>query len=152
MVLVEKREFNQSFETETTKNQQQRKRKVNFNRLIKVGGIVFCLLVFNILIQALVIQKNYEARALEAQIRDVNREMVEVRMDIANLESLDRIKMIAQNDLGMREAGSSDYRCIAVANASVAEGPQGFQTVKSKTLWTKVSSWFGGMGTTMAKN
>lgn len=152
MVLAEKREYKQSFEKETTKNQQQRKRKVNFNRLIKVGGMVFCLLIINILIQALVIQKNYQARALESQIRDVNREMVEVRMDIANLESLDRIKMIAQNDLGMREAGSSDYRCIAVANTGFTDGTQGYQTAKSKTLWAKVSSWFGGMGATMAKN
>ncbi|WP_132016887.1 hypothetical protein [Hydrogenispora ethanolica] len=126
-----------------------RRERPNRRVFFKIGGVVLCVLVLNILIQAVVIQKTYEIRGWEAKIRDVNREMVEVRMDMANLESLDRIKSIAQNDLGMREAGSSDYRCIAVAHpksSNTIDNPR-----KSGSLLAKVASWVGGFGATMAK-
>ena len=157
MLLAEKRMVYdyESVSRETVSNRAKtvRRQRHMADFLVKVGGVVLCLLVLNTLIQALVIQKTYEIRGLEAKVRDIDREIVEVRMDMANLESLDRIKTIAQNDLGMREAGSSDYRCIAVARPSLKSfGNSREESVPSNNLLAKVASWVGGLGVTMAQN
>ncbi len=119
----------------------------------RIGGVVFGVFVVNLFLHAAVIQKSYEIRAWEDKIRDLNREMVEVRMDIAHLESFDRIKTIAENELGMKPAGSDDYRCIAVAPPQLESRVEGDYHLKDKpSLWTRVSSWVGNQGATMAQN
>jgi cell division protein FtsL len=119
----------------------------------RIGGAIFGVLVVNLFLHAAVIQKSYEIRIWEEKIRDLNREMVEVRMDIAHLESFDRIKTIAENELGMKPAGTDDYRCIAVAPPSAESRVGGDYQLKDKSsLWIRVASWIGNQGATMAQD
>jgi cell division protein FtsL len=117
-------------------------------------GIVLCLAVGNVIIQGLVVHKNFQIRNLQSRIDAKEREMLKLRIDIANLESFDRVREVAQNELGMRAAGPDDYRIIPAVPATQdgITAPKEYlaQTATDRNVFDKIVSWLGGVGRTMA--
>ena len=157
MLLAEKQTITENYALKQNNQLTSRKSRTRVKgqqlMAMKICGIVFCLVVVNVVLQAMVIQKNYEVSTWESKVKDDKRAILEVRMDIANLESLDRIKTIAENELKMREAGPTDYRCIAVTqpNSELKDDNKDHNSSGSG-LWARVSSWLGNTGATMAQN
>lgn len=117
-------------------------------------GIVLCLAIGNVIIQGLVVHKNFQIRNLQSRIDAKEREMLKLRIDIANLESFDRVREVAQNELGMRAAGPEDYRIIpavpAIQDSMTAPKEYLAQTAADRNVFDKIVSWLGGTGRTMA--
>lgn len=137
--------------------QRQKVRRVKMRnpKIMIVIGILLTLVVCNVVVQACVIRQDHQLKYWQKMIDEKERELVKLRIEIAQLESFDRIQRIAQNELGMRDAGPMD--CFLIKSAPdlkkevfqsnyVAEAPS------NSGLWDKLSGWLGGIGRTMAKN
>lgn len=145
---------------------QNRPAKKRFqNRVIfKILVCTFCLVLANIIFQALVIKRTEEIKVWQGKLAKLERTSVKLRIEMANLESFDRIQTAAQRDLGMRVAGPEDYMCIAAAPEPSQKTPQEppqnppqsygtYQTgsTLSGNLWTRLAGWIEGIGETMAQ-
>jgi cell division protein FtsL len=134
------------------------KRKVHSRRKprtwIAAMGFVLCLAIGNVIVQGLVVHKNFQIRALQSRITVKERQMLKLRIDIANLESFDRVREVAQNELGMKAAGPDDYRIIpavpAVQDGMTAPREYLVQTATDRNVLDKIIAWLGGVGKTMA--
>ncbi|HEY8464295.1 MAG TPA: hypothetical protein VIM29_09795, partial [Bacillota bacterium] len=71
--------------------------------------MLFGLIVGNVIIQGLVVERNYQISYWQKLLNEQEREIVKVKMEIASLESFDRVQSIAKNELGMKTAGPQDY-------------------------------------------
>lgn len=118
-------------------------------------SLLMFMIFSNLFVHALVIKYNYQMKQLEKLIDARKQEMVKLRVEMADLESFDRIHEIAQRDLGMRVAESKDYFLVKAAPAikqvpksSIASSPQ-METTGN--LWSQIGNWFGEMGQTMAQ-
>lgn len=80
---------------------------------IRVLVGVLCLIIANIIFQALVIKRTQEIKVWQAKLTKLERYSTKLRIEMANLESFERIQTAAQRDLGMRIPGPDDYLCIA---------------------------------------
>lgn len=128
-------------------------RRAQFKLLTRILGILLSFMLINLIFQALVVQQNHQIRTWQAKINDLQRETIELRIEIAKLESFDRIQTLAQTRLGMRTPGPQEYRCIA---AAPVEHPQlysqtGRPTSETNNPWEKLSNWIGGIGETLAQ-
>jgi cell division protein FtsL len=120
---------------------------------IPVVGVVLGLAVGNIIIQGLVVNKNYQIRNLQSRIQEKEREMLKLRIEIANLESFDRVREIAQNELGMKAAGPEDYLIIPavpVEQNGLTRPSKYIAAATDRNVFDKIASWLGGVGKTMA--
>jgi cell division protein FtsL len=118
-------------------------------------GIILCLAIGNVIIQGLVVHKNFQIRNLQSRIDVKERQILKLRIDIANLESFDRVREVAQNELGMKAAGPDDYRIIPAVPAADPDGvtaPREYlaQTSGDRNVLDKIVAWLGGVGKTMA--
>lgn len=141
--------------TESMSIKRTVRQRSTVSALVKIGVVFLALIVINIIFQALLIQRNYEVRSLQGKMGDLKRQMVEMRIDMARLESFDRIQEIAQNKLGMKVAGTGDYRYIAAApqTKSVNESyVKRAESAPKDNLWSKVNSWIANSGATMAQS
>jgi cell division protein FtsB len=141
---------------------QSRPAKKRFqNRVIfKILVCTFCLVLANIIFQALVIKRTQEIKVWQGKLAKLERVSVKLRIEMANLESFDRIQTAAQKDLGMRVAGPEDYMCIAAApeppRAPSQNPPQSYGTYQTgstppENLWNRLAGWIEGIGETMAQ-
>lgn len=120
-----------------------------------IGLLFVAMIVCNMIIQALVIQRDQQLTHLRKMAELKEQKVIKLRLEMAQLDSFDRIRHIAQNELGMRDAGSQDYLLIKGA-PSLEKGNPGTgelaQLSSEKTGFrNKLSSWLGGIGRTMAK-
>lgn len=115
MLLAEKLPLNQ-YEIGTTINKTNPRRVKRLQgKLVLVLGLLLLTVIGNIIVQGLVIQQNQKIQFWQKKIDEKQRELGKLRIEIAGLESFERIQKIAQDELGMREAGPQDYNLIKSA-------------------------------------
>lgn len=127
--------------------------------IIKIAICLLCLIVANLVIQSLVVQRISQIKQLQNKIAVMERRAGELRVEIADLESFDRIQSLAEKELGMRVAGPNDFHCIAAVSDSQpiqTQNPTRSNRIPSKpvahgNLWARVSSWLGEFGEAMAQ-
>jgi cell division protein FtsL len=153
MLLAEERSlaYQASPITGTSKSPLPNRRQ-QMKKISRILGVLLCLIAVNMIFQALVVQQNNQIKVWQVKIRDLEREKIQLRVEMAYLESFDRIQYVAQTKLGMRAPGSRDFRCIA---AAPVERPRLYTKTqpssKTNRPWGKVTTWLGGMGKTMAQ-
>ncbi|NLY74035.1 MAG: hypothetical protein GX075_01880 [Firmicutes bacterium] len=116
--------------------------------LIKTAASLIGLVFLNSLIQALVIQKNYEITRERSAIQALERELTKIRVEIAGLTSYDRIQHLAQTELGMKLASPGDYHRIVAAPVFDRNLPRTY----NESLWSKFTAWLEGEGKTLANS
>ena len=158
MLLAEKQMFlNPAITVTGVSSQPASQTRRNRKLIPRVIGFLLCLVVANMIIQAIVVQKNNEITKWKNEIRDLERKQIELRIEMAGLESFERIQTMAKNELGMREAGPKDYQLIAASPIAPGENirhPYEYhstRTVSKSGLWAKLSAWLGSLGETMAQ-
>ncbi|HYH05055.1 MAG TPA: hypothetical protein VEC37_18335 [Bacillota bacterium] len=134
---------------------KKRRLKPTFKQkwLLPAAGVLFCLTVCNVIVQGLVVDKTYQIRRWEKLINEQEREIVKLKVDIAALESFERVQYIAKNELGMKAAEAQDYRLIPSVPAGREDyTPNSGYNVADRDagLLNKIAAWFGGIGKTMA--
>lgn len=129
-------------------NEIRRKVRVQWKRtiLIKTVAVLVGLVFTNSIIQALVIQKNYQIAVQRNEIQALDRELNKLQIEIADLTSYDRIQNLAKTELGMKLASPEDFRRIAAVPSVDRTAPDSYR----KTLWSRLATWVGGAGKTMA--
>jgi cell division protein FtsL len=118
--------------------------------------VVLCLAVANLIFQALLIKRTEEINVWQSKLAKLERRSIKLRIEMADLESFERIQTAAQKDLGMKVAGPDDYLCIAAVPEHQTEQPRTYGTYTTKTipqnnLWTKLANWLEGIEETMAQ-
>jgi cell division protein FtsL len=106
------------------------------------------LIFLNSIIQALVVEKNYQIAVQRDRIQALDRELNKIQIEIAGLTSYERIQKLAKAELGMKLASSEDYRRIAVSPLVDRVEPHSGR----KNIWSRVAAWVGGAGETLAKD
>lgn len=145
-------QYEQRYERRLT--QQPRKKS---RLMLKLICGLFVLMLINIIVQAMVVQTNHQINTWKNMIREQEREMIQLRVEIAALESFERIQLIAQTELGMKMAGPDDYKFIAAVPSMKKSVPSASYLAKSEVrqnsanLLAKLNNWLGGFGRTMAK-
>ncbi|MGE5583682.1 MAG: hypothetical protein ACM3X9_14275 [Bacillota bacterium] len=157
MVLAEKQRISDNLYSNQPAKKIYCKRSEGFKILIGIGGAFLCLTLANLWVQVLVVKQNDQLKASREAIRALERETVQVRMEMAKLESFERIQTIAQKDLGMKIAGPGDYRCITPAPPVNKNGSRPYNYVaksdaQNSHLWAKLASWFEGVRSAMAQS
>jgi cell division protein FtsB len=133
------------------------KKRIQNRVVFKILVGMLCLVLANIIFQALVIKRTQEIKVWQAKLATLERDSVKLRIEMANLESFDRIQTAARRDLGMRVAGPDDYMCIAAAPEPPQNPPQSLGTYPAKStppgnLWNRLAGWIEGIGETMAQS
>ncbi len=130
-----------------------------FNKIIvqfiKILVIFLFLAAFNSFLQVFVIFKSQEIIKYQSQIQILEKEISRTKVEIASLESFDRIQTIALNELGMRAANSNDYRWVEampVVKGGVPAHEQVALEIAEDDLWEHFSRWIGNIGKTMAQS
>lgn len=127
---------------------------------IKVLVCLLSLVLANIIFQSLVIKRTREIKEWQGKLAGLERVSVKLRVEMANLESFERIQTVAQKDLGMRVAGPEDYISIAAIPEPSREAsqnlPPSYGTYRTGAtppgnLWTRLAGWIEGIGETMAQ-
>jgi cell division protein FtsL len=131
-----------------TGNDIKRKVRIRWKRtvLYKTVAVLVGLVFMNSVIQALVVQKNYQITVQRNEIQALDRELNKLQIEIADLTSYDRIQNLAKTELGMKLASPGDYRRIAAVPSVDRTAPDSYR----KNLWSRVATWVGGAGKTMA--
>lgn len=153
MVLAEKM-TTIKVEYDTVKHKNTLRKKKYPIEMMVLAIVLLGLIVGNLIIQALVIEKNLQIKTWNEKIQEKEREILKLRMEIADLESFERIQNIAQNELGMRNAGPKDLLVIKAAPEYKNNLPAMEYLAKVRNhegLWSRFSHWVGGIGKTMAK-
>ncbi len=124
-----------------------------FTRLIKILIFFLILAVFNSFLQVFVIFQCQEIKKFQSQIELLEKDISRIKVEIASLESFDRIQTIALNELGMRAADTDDYHWIEalpVVNRDAPERNIDPQETANADLWGHFYQWIGNVGKTMA--
>lgn len=128
----------------------------SLTQLIKILIIVLLLAVFNSFLQVLVIFINQEIQKYQSQIEILEKEISRTKVEMASLESFERIQTIALNKLGMRAANYDDYHWVEampMVSESVSSIPdQASPEIVEADLWEQLSRWIGNIGKTMAQS
>jgi hypothetical protein len=116
-----------------------------------------CLTLTNLWIQVAIVKRSGEIKDYQDAIRSVERESIKIRMEMANLDSFERIQNIAINELHMRIAGPDDYRLIAAAPSLHQKEPRPYNYVaktasQNTHVWGRLASWFEGLRAAMAQS
>ncbi len=114
--------------------------------LIKIVGVLIGLIFLNSVIQALVVEKNHQILVQRGEIQALDRELNKIQIEIAGLNSYERIQKLAKTELGMKLASPEDYRRIAVAPSAKRTEPGSYR----KNILSRVAAWVGGVGETLA--
>ena len=128
----------------------------SLTQLIKILIIVLLLAVLNSFLQVFVIFINQEIQKYQSQIKILEKEISRTKVEMASLESFERIQTIALNKLGMRAANSDDYHWVEampVVSESLSSIPdQASPEIVEADLWEQLSRWIGNIGKTMAQS
>jgi len=138
----------------------RRIRRVNKKRLftlVRVTGLLLCLMTANILVQALLAQTQQQLHKVENEIKEVEKDIGRLQYDLANLSSSGRIETIALNTLGMKATGIINDPQLAGLSPVVPETPeitlymQGSDTGGlNRGVVERISGWLSGVGRTLA--
>jgi cell division protein FtsL len=138
----------------SNKRKQGLKSKLNFKKALSLAGCLLCLTVGNVIVQGLVVEKNYQIRHWEQLVQEQERDMMKLKINIASLESFDRVQTIAQNELGMKMVGPDDYQMIPAVPAETKNLVQPCKYVaqagEQSGMLNQIAAWVGGIGKTMA--
>lgn len=100
------------------------------SRFVLAVGVVTVLAVFGIVsLHALAAEAAFEARALESEVSDLSDRQDELTVEVARLESLERIREAAVSDLGMVPAEQPGY-LVLDGSSSPLDGPVGSRLAK----------------------
>ncbi len=152
MLLAEKQGYSENIYNINLQTRVDR--RMNLKPFYAVIGLFLCLMVANLWIQVLVVKRDREISDYQSLIRKLERQNIQIQLEIAKLDSFERIQTEAQK-MGMRVAGPNDYYCIGGAPKpkgnenrirNYAEN-SGFQ---DNQLWAKVASWIKGIKSVMA--
>lgn len=136
--------------------QRAARRKTKSKALLTIALFLIGFVGINLYVQVMVIQRDYNIRQLQHKMADLKREMVATRMEMASLESFDRIQAIAENKLGMKVADSNDYQCIAAVperqNQPLQTYAKQSEPLDKNDLWNQITTWVGNAGRAMAQN
>ncbi len=126
----------------------RRKTRIRLKRaiLVKICGVLIGLVFLNSIIQALVVQKNYQIVAKSKEIQSLDRELNKIQIEMAGLTSYDRIQYLAKTELGMKLATPRDYRRIAAVSSIDQTTSSSYQ----QGVWGRFAGWVGGVGRTLA--
>ena len=128
----------------------------SLTQLIKLLIIFLLLAVFNSFLQVFVIFINQEIQKYQSQIEILEKEISRTKVEMASLESFERIQTIALNKLGMRAANTDDYHWVEampVVSESISSIPdQASPEIVEADLWEQLSRWIGNIGKTMAQS
>jgi cell division protein FtsL len=158
MILAERRQLSQDiYNTSKQELRPRIRRHHNLKPFFVVMGVFLCLTLANLWIQVAIVKLNDEIKECRATIRLVERDSIKTRMEMANLDSFERIQSYAINKLHMRIAGPGDYRFIAAAPSLHRNEPRPYNYVAktaphSTHVWGKLASWFEGFRTAMAQS
>jgi len=124
-------------------------------RLIKILIVFLSLAVFNSFLQIFVIFRCQEIKKYQSKISLLEKDISRVRVEIASLESFDRIQTIALNELGMRSPGPDDYHwveALPVASENTPGREADSQRMAKADLWGNLYQLVGNIGKTMAQS
>lgn len=124
-------------------------------RFIKIFSVFLILAVLNSFLQVFVISQCQEIKKYQSQIELLAKDISRTKVEIASLESHDRIRSIALNELGMRAAGSDDYHWIEampVLREETSDRKVDLQKMAKADLWGHLYQWIGDIGKTMAQS
>ena len=80
----------------------KRRRKLRTGPTIFLGGLItFAIALALVVAQAMLVQGQQQLDELDGRISEATRRQQELRLQVAQLESPDRIVAVATNDLGM---------------------------------------------------
>ncbi len=119
-------------------------------------AVALCLVVANLIFQSLLIKRADEIKVWQSKLVKLERRSIKLRIEMADLESFERIQTAAEKDLGMKVAGPDDYLCIAAIPEHQTKQPRTYgtyttQAIPQSNLWTKLTNWIEGFGETMAQ-
>lgn len=122
------------------------------SQIIKIFIVFSLLAVFNSFLQVLIISQNQDIKQLQSEIQILNKDISRIKVEMASLESFERIQSIALNELGMKAADIYDYHWIEAFPAVKVTAPKADLQVTVRTgLWGKVNQWVEELGKTMAQ-
>lgn len=127
--------------------------KKTLSQLLKIFIVFSLLAVFNSFLQVLVISQNQDINQLQSEIQILKKDISRIKVEIASLESFDRIQSIALNELGMRSADIYDYHWIEAFPVVKTPAPKrNFQNMANSDLWGRLYRWAENIGKTMAQS
>lgn len=156
MVLAEKVPMVEADETIVVREKRKPgfQAKLNFRKVLSLAGCLFCLTVGNVIVQGLVVEKNYQVQCLAKLVQKQEQDLMKLKINIASLESFDRVRTIAQNELGMKLVGPDDYQMIPAVPAEnenlALTAPCVAPSGEQDGMLNQVAAWLGGIGKTMA--
>lgn len=139
-----------------------RKRKIDVKaaavlKYLRVGCLLFCLMITNTVIQALLAQTQHKLDSLQAKIIRVEKELGQLQYDLANLSSCRRVEYLAATKLGMEKADTMYNLQLAIIPESPREEPQTDlyllaenTSFQNRGVVERVASWLTGLGETLA--
>lgn len=122
-------------------------------RFIKIFIFFLLLAVFNSFLQVFVIFQSQQIIQFQTKIELLENDISRAKVEMASLESFDRIQTIALNELGMRAADSNDYHWIEglpVVSEYAPDWSVDSQEKAKADLWGQLYQWAGNIGKTMA--
>lgn len=122
-------------------------------QLIKIFVIFSFFAVSNSFLQVFVISQNEKILEYQSQIEILEKEISRTKVEIASLQSFDRIQAIALNELGMRTANTEDYRWVEAMPMASENTPvynHGSSEIAKADLGERLYRWLGDFGKTMA--
>lgn len=124
------------------------------SQLLKIFIVFSLLAVFNSFLQVLIISQNQDIKRLQSEIQILKKDISRIKVEMASLESFDRIQSIALNELGMRAADIYDYHWIEAFPVAKTPAPPKADLQASVTtdLWERVYQWVEEIGKTMAQS
>jgi cell division protein FtsL len=158
MILAEKQMVSENlYNTSKPALRPSMNRGQNLKPVLTIVGFFLCLMVANLWIQVAIVKRSDEIKDCREAIRTLERESIQIRIEMANLESFERVQSIAQKELRMRVAGPGDYRCIAAAPSLHQNEPRPYNYVaktvpQNPHVWGRLASWFEGFRAAMAQS
>jgi cell division protein FtsL len=147
---------NPDFSKESPVQSRPAKKRLQNRVVFKILICTLILVLANIVFQSLVIKRTREIKVWQGKLARLERVSVKLRIEMAGLESFDRIQAVAQKDLGMRVAGPEDYISIAAAPEPPQNSPLSYDAYQTSStppgnLWNRLAGWIEGIGQTMAQ-
>lgn len=157
MILAEKQRISENLYNTESAIGPRTYRRQNLKPFLSIVGFFLCLMVANLWVQVAIVKRNDQIKVCREAIRTLERESIQIRIQMANLESFERIQTIAQKDLHMKIAGPGDYRCIAAAPSLNRNEPRPYNYIsqsgtQNTHLWGRIASWFEGIRAAMAQS
>lgn len=127
----------------------------SLTQLIKMLIIFLLLAVCNSFLQVFVIFISQEIQKYQSQIEILEKEISRTKVEIASLESFERIQTIALNELGMRAPTSDDYywvEAVPVVSKNASQPNYTSSEMVKADLWEQLYQWLENIGKTMAQS